>query len=71
VVKNLPDKAEDMSLIRGSGGSHMTWGQLSPSATTLSPLSRAGSLNYRSPHTLEPELHNKRSHRSEKPVHYS
>jgi len=45
---------------------HTPWGQRSPWAT-MSPHSRAWELL--SPHTLEPMLSNKRSHRKEKLPH--
>ena len=77
VLKNLPANAGDMGLISGLGRSHMPQSKLSPCITTTAPvLESPGAAitepthrNYWSPGALEPVLHNKGTHRSEKPVH--
>ena len=56
VVKNLPAHAEDTGSIPGPGRFHMLW--------ATKPMH----LSYQV-HALEPMLHNKRSHRNEKPPH--
>ena len=66
VVKNLPANAGDMGLVPGSGGSRMPWSNQVRAPQLLSWCSRAGTCNYWSLSTLEPMLHNRRSHCKEK-----
>ena len=70
VVKNPPVNAGDMGLIPGLGRSHM---QPSPCATTVEPVlsNLETSTTEASLWALEPVLHHKRGHYSEKPVRYS
>ena len=56
VVGNLLANAGDTGLIWGLGGFQMLWARLSAGTTTTEAL------------PLEAMLHNKRSHRNEKPV---
>ena len=72
VITNLPANARDTGSIPGPGGPHM---QLSPWDTTTEPVLQSlgaattelkCSCNYWSLCTLEPMLHNKRSHHNEK-----
>ena len=62
VVKNLPVNAGDTGLSPGPGRFLHAAEQLSPCATTTEPARLE-------PARLEPVLHNKRSHRNEKPTH--
>ena len=69
VVKNRPANAGDKGSIPGPGRSHMLWSKLASAPQLLSLHSRAREPQLLSPHALGPVLHNKRSHRNEKPVH--
>ena len=57
VVENLPANAGDMGSSPGLGRSHMPQSDWARAPQLLKP------------ECLEPVLHNKRSHRNEKPAH--
>ena len=59
VVKNPPANAGDLGLSPGPGRSHMLRSNQAHVPQLLKPV------------CLEPVLHNKRSHRNEKPVHHN
>lgn len=59
VVKSMPWNAGDTGSITGPGGFHIPWGNYAYVPQLLSPPA------------LQPELRNKRSHWSEKPMHHN
>ena len=59
VVKNPPANTGDTGLSPGPGRSHMLRSNWARAPQLLKPA------------RLEPELHNKRSHRNEKPAHHN
>ena len=65
-IKSPPGNAEDTDLIPGLGQSPCAAEQLSPAPQLCG---RAWEPHLLSPHTLEPVLHVRRRHRSEKPSH--
>ena len=65
MVKSPPCNAEDIGSIPGLGRYHMP--QRNSVHVPQPPSSRAATLRLKPAH-LEPMLHGKRSHRSEKPV---
>ena len=67
LVENPPAKARDVGLTPGPGTSHMPRSYYTRAPQLLS----CAHTNYGSPCALEPTLHNKRSHRSEKPARRS
>ena len=69
VVKNLPASAGDTGSSPGPGRSHMPQSNRSRVPQLLSLRSRAHKPQLLKPICLEPVLHNKRSHCSEKPAH--
>ena len=69
MVKNLPANAGDMGWSPGLGRSHMPQSNEAHAPRLLSPCSRAHEPQLLKPAHLEPVLHNKRSHRNEKPIH--
>ena len=71
VVKNPPANAGDMGSSPGPGRSHMLRSNKARAPQLLSLRSRAREPQLLKPKHLEPMLRNKRSHRSEKPVHHS
>ena len=68
-VRNPPANAGDMGSSPGLGRSHMPWSNWARAPQLLSLCSRAREPQLLKPTCLEPVLHNKRSHRNEKPVH--
>ena len=71
MVKNSPANAGDTGLSPGPGRSHMPRSNKAGAPQLLSLRSRAREPQLLKPRRLEPVLHNKRSHRSEKPAHRS
>ena len=69
VVKNPPANAGDMGSSPGPRRSHMPWSNEARVPQLLSLRSTAREPQLLKPVRLEPVLHNKRSHRSEKPAH--
>ena len=69
VVKNPPANAGDMGSSPGPGRSHMQRSNYARALQLLSMRSRAREPQLLKPACLEPVLHNKTSHRSEKPAH--
>ena len=69
VVKNPPANAGDMGSSPGPRRSHMPWSNEARAPQLLSLRSTAREPQLLKPVRLEPVLHNKRSHRSEKPAH--
>ena len=69
VVKNTPAYAGDTGSSPGPGRSHMLQGIWAHAPQLLSLRSRARESQLLKPTCLEPVLHNKRSHRNEKPKH--
>ena len=67
MVKNLPASAGDMGSSPCQGRFPHAAEQLSPCATTT----EARMPELLKPMRLEPVLHNKRSHRNEKPTHWN
>ena len=59
VIRNPPADAGDMGWIPGLGRSHVPWGNKIQAPQLLKPA------------LLDFVLHNKRSHRNEKPTHHS
>ena len=68
VVGNLPANAGDMGLILDAGRSHMPQSNKFRAPQLLILRSRACEPQLLKPVFLEPVLHNRRSHRNEKPV---
>ena len=68
VVKNPPGNAGNTGSSPGPGRSHMPWSNKAHAPQLLSPRSRAHVSQLLYPACLEPVLHNKRSHRNEKPA---
>ena len=71
VVKNLPANAGDRGSSPGPGKSHMPQSNKACAPQLLSLRPRAHEPQLLSPRTLEPMLHNKRSHCNEKPAHHN
>ena len=71
VVKNPPANTGDMGSIPGLRRSHMPRSNPARKPQLLSLRSRAREPQLLKPTVLEPTLRNKRSHRSEKPVHHN
>ena len=78
VVKNPPANAGDTGSIPGPGRSHMPRSNKARAPQLLSLCSRVREPQLLSPQAtllkpacLEPVLHNKRSHRNEKPAHHN
>ena len=71
VVKNPPANAGDMGLSPGPGSSHMPRSNEAREPQLLSLRSRAREPQLQKPVHLGPMLHNKRSHRNEKPAHHN
>ena len=69
VVKNPPANAGDTGSSPAQGRSHMPRSNQARAPQPLSLNSRACEPQLLKPTRLEPVLHNKRSHRDEKPVH--
>ena len=69
MVKNLPANAGDTGSSPGPGRSHTPQSNKAREPQLLSLCSRAREPQLLKPARLEPVLHNKRSHRNEKPVH--
>ena len=76
VVKNPPATAGNVGSSSGPGRSHMPWSNEARAPQLLSLCPRACKPQLLSPSAttteathLEPMLHNKRSHRNEKPAH--
>ena len=69
MVKNLPANAGDTGSSPGPGRSHMPWSNKAHAPQLLSLRFRAREPQLLKPACLEPVLHNKRSHRNEKPTH--
>ena len=69
VVENLPANAGDTGLSPGLGRYHMPRSNWTHAPQLLSLSSRAFMPQLLKPACLEPVLHNKRSHRNEKPAH--
>ena len=71
VVENLPANAGDTGSNPGPGRSHMPRSNYACVPQLLSLYCRAREPQLLKPMPLEPVLHNKRSHRNEKPTHRS
>ena len=71
VVKNPPASAGDTGSSSGLGRSHMPQSNYAREPQLLSLRSRTHEPRLLKPVHLEPMLRNKRSHRSEKPVHHN
>ena len=69
VVKNPPCNARDPGSTPGPRRFHMLWSSWACGPQLQSPCSGAHELQLLKSTRLEPMLHNKRSHRSEKPLH--
>ena len=69
MVKNPPANAGDMGSSHGPGRSHVPRSNQAPGPQLLSLRSGAHEPQLLKPMRLEPVLCNRRSHRSEKPVH--
>ena len=70
-VKNLPANAGNRGLSPGPGRSHMPGSNEACAPQLLSLRSRASKPQLLKPTCLEPMLHNKRSHRNERPAHHN
>ena len=71
MVKNPPANAGDTGSSPGPGSSQMPRSNEAHAPQLLSLRSRAREPQLLKPACLEPVLHNKRSHRDEKPVHHN
>ena len=71
VVKNPPANAGDTGSSPGPGRSHVPQSNSACAPQLLSLRSRAHEPQLLKPACLEPVLHNKRSHRNEKPTHHN
>ena len=71
VVENLPANAGDRGSSPGPEKSHMPQSNKACAPQLLSLRPRAHEPQLLSPRTLEPMLHNKRSHCNEKPAHHN
>ena len=69
MVKNPPANAGDTGSSPGLGRSHMPWSNEAHVPQLLSLRSRARETQLLKTARLKPVLHNKRSHRNEKPTH--
>ena len=69
VVKNPPCNARDPGSTPGPRRFHMLWSSWACGPQLQSPCSGAHELQLLKSTRLEPVLHNKRSHRSERPLH--